>query len=456
MKKILVLVLALMLAFSASAQQVPFAGEGADKALMDVQKGVAYAADGSFSAKTYEAEALVNLFYEKLVNYAGGGMLYMYVSLDGNVNTGVCYPCLNVLYAGAEALEAEYVMIALEGVRYEFPVSSEVKANGRYKVETLRAFLTAEGLEMVETLKKAEKANITLLGKDQYTQLLDAKANFANQKNGLGAKSLSALELPMGAPDFSAYSLLDLAYDAFESKTGVACAYSVKKIDEECSIRTETVFGLIADGANAASIRQAQELLIQKGFLAGVSGTVVNAPMISAVKSAQAYFGMNETGYADAELINRLSAEEMTCAVKTEKNEKIVYDYETEDLAIAIDRWWIAKKAETTVPGASVGVSDKSNVLIVLDGSVKSNAVKNLSLAWEISGEMVLNNKWSFPVNLYNEVQNGEALSATLGMLCENRLLVTCEVPEAALEREGGWVLKIRSGADTFEFELNK
>ena len=456
MRKVLALALVMLLAFAACAETaVPFAGKGVDMQAVEMQTGAVYRADGGYSAVSYEANALIRLFYEKIPTYAGGGMIYAYASLEGNRDTGVCYPCLNVLYAGPTALNAEYVMFAFDNVRYDVRVSSSVSQNGRYKVETMKAFLTSEGLEMLEKLNGAEKADVTVLGSDQYRQLLDTKASYANQKNELGGKSLSALALPIGAPDFSGYRLTDLALEAFENAYGIETVYSVCDLSVKSAIEGDRVFGLIADGASAVSIRAMQELLVKKGFMAGAVTSTVTHGMISSVKSAQAFFALPETGYADAKLISLLSADEMVYKPSSDEKAEIGKLIGNDNISMNISSWWTAARVETTVSGGGVSVSDKNNVFIAADGYVKSNALKNLSLSWEVTAEMVLDGKWSFPANLYVETQAGEALSANLGMLYEGRLIVTCEVPLNAAD-SGEWVLMIHEGADTFEFALER
>lgn len=458
MKKILAIAAALVMLFTAAAETaIPFAGMGADVRAMSVQKGFSVNEDGSFVCKTVETGALEALFYEKVPNYAGGGMVYMYVSLEGNLNTGIVWPCLNILYAGANALDADYVMLNAGGVRYDIAVASSVKQSGRYKVETLKAFLNEDGLRLVNTLSECTDAMLTILGRDQYTQKLDAGAYYGNQKNELAGKSLSALKMPVGAPDFAAYGLSDLALTAFEEKYGIETYFAAADPAAQCAFATDKNFGLIADGSNANAIRDMQELLVEKGFMAGAVSTVVTAGMIEGVKAAQIYFDLPATGYADAKLVSLLSEEVLSPVCEEEKaEEKCEYQVVNEDVSIRIDRWWNALRADTTLGGGSVSVSNKDNVLFVLDGSICSTAIKNLSLSWEITGELIYEDKWAFPASLYAETQAGEAFSASLGILSESRLVIVCEVPEGASEGDGEWELVIRTGADEYRFVLQK
>ena len=455
MRKILAFVLVFAFAFFACAEiGVPYAGKGADMKTVEILNGNTYQADGSYTAVSFETSALIRLFQDKIATYAGGGMVYAYVSLEGNRDTGICYPCLNILYAGSSALNAEYVMFVVGDVRYDVRVSSSVKQHGRYKVETMKAFLSEEGLEMIEKLNGAEEADITILGSDQYRQTLDTTANYASQKYELAGKSLSGLRLPSAAPDFDAYALSDLAETAFEKTYGIETVYAVSNPGEKCAIQTDKVFGLIADGASTVSIRAMQELLVKKGFMAGTATTAVNAGMITSVKNAQAYYGLPETGYADAKLVNLLNAGEAAVG-SAQEEASFEASCENGNIALSVDRWWTAKRVETTVPGGGKSVSDKSNVFMIADGYVKSSAVKNLSLSWEVTCEMVLDGKWTFPANLFVETQAGEAFSANLGMLSEGRMVIVCEVPENAVDA-GDWALVIREGADTFEFSLDR
>lgn len=71
---------------------------------------------------------------------------------------------------------------------------------------------------------------------------------------------------------------------------------------------TDEVFGLIGAGATQDAVRDTQALLAARGFMKTGTGRVVNDEMRAAVLRAQKRYGLMETGYADAALLNLLSA----------------------------------------------------------------------------------------------------------------------------------------------------
>ena len=64
--------------------------------------------------------------------------------------------------------------------------------------------------------------------------------------------------------------------------------------------------------------------------------------------------------------------------------------------------------------------------------------------------------KYAFPCAVYTEAQAGSALSTTLGVLREGRMIIACEIPDAISEMDGEWTLRISESGNEFELELVK
>lgn len=455
MKKLICLLLALCLTGAAAlADSVRYSDCDLDKELLLSVYNASVDENGNFTALTPKARAVETMFLSKTSTYAAGGMLMFSTEIEGNFETGVSYPVLKIMYAGSAPLNAGTVMFSVGGVRYDVSVVSTVTNQGRTRIETLRAYLDENGFALLDAIREAKKASVTILGNDQYTQTAEKTAYYASQKLEISAESLDALDLPEGTPDFSSYAFREISEKAFEAKYGKMTRIEKYDLNTACSYPLDKTFGLAADTAPAATIKGVQDLLKENGFMVGASTTQMNADMISAVKTAQRYYGLNATGYADAKLIEKLEnhAEMAACVREEEKTE---YAYSTDDVAFSVNSWWFADRAETTVPGNGVSVSDKDNVLLIADGDIASYALKSLSLSWEVKAEAVLDDKWAFPASIYVETQEGSVLSTTLSMLREGRMLIVSEIPENAAEG-GSWTLKISCGGQEFILGLSK
>ena len=456
MKKLLALFLALCaIGLSAHADSVSFSDCDLDENLLVTVFGAETDENGNFTVKTPKAKAVEKMFLAKVPTYAAGGMLMFASEVEGNFETGVSYPVLKIMYAGSAPLSAGTVMFAIGSDRYDVSVVSESVNQGKNRIEVLRAYLDETGFELINAIKTAGKASVTLLGNDQYTQSAEKMAYYTSQKLEISAESLGALELPEGTPDYSNYAFDDLSEKAFEARYGKMTLIEKYDLNTACAYTLDKTFGLAADTAPSATIKAVQDLLKENGFMVGATTTQVNADMISAVKTAQSYYGLTATGYADAKLIEKLENHAEMADVSSVRADT-AYAYKTESAAFSLDSWWFADRAETTVPGRGVTVSDKDNTLLIVDGDIASYALKSLSLSWEVKAEAVLNGKWTFHASIYVETQEGSVLSTTLSMLREGRMLITAEIPKNVSGAMGEWTLRISVGGQEFEMQLVK
>ncbi len=455
MKKLCVLALIVLMCAAAFAESIPFADTALDEDVLTVRYGAVSDENGDFVAMSPKAKALETLFNGKIATYAAGGMLMFNVQVEGNFETGISFPVLRIVYAGGAALNADTVMFSVNGEVYAVNAASAVTSYGRYRVETMTAYLDEEGAALVNSLADSDDAVITVLGSDQYTQEAKKAQFYASQKLEISAECLTALGLPAGVPDFSAYDLEELSEKAFFAKYGKKT--EIKKVDTQidCGMQLDKTFFLAADNAPGATIKAVQDLLKERGFLAGTTGMQMTSDMRSAVKAAQGYYGLDVTGYADALLIRALK-ENPAVQAEAEENASVSYACTTNQISFNINAWWLADRVETSMPGGGVSVSDQDNVFVVFDGEIASSALKSLSLSWEVKAELVKDGKYAFPCAVYTQTQAGSALSTTLGVLREGRLIIVSEIPDVVSEMDGEWTLKISEGGNEFELKLAK
>lgn len=454
-KKILTFAAVIAMCFCALSEGIPFAGTGLDKDTLISRYGAVADENMDFVAMSPKARAIETLFYGKIQTYAAQGMLMFNVQVEGNYETGVSYPVLRIVYAGNQYLKANTVMFNAGGEVYSVSVQSTESNAGRYRVETMKAYLSEEGFALVKSLANAKSAAVTILGDEQYTQSASVSQYYGNPKLEISAECLSALSLPEGTPDFLHYDLKALSEKAFYAKYGKETKITKVDASAECAYTLDKTFFLAADNAPGATIEGVQKLLKKNGFLAGSTGTQMNDAMVSAVKAAQGYYGLDVTGYADAALINALT-ENKPVSSEAENRTETAYECVSAQIAFNVNAWWLAECVETTMPGGGVRVSDKDNLFVVFDGEIASHALKSLSLSWEVKAELVKDQKYCFPCSVYTETQAGSALSTTLGMLRAGRLLVVCEIPNTLGDMEGEWTLVVSEGQNEFELKLAK
>ena len=171
------------------------------------------------------------------------------------------------------------------------------------------------------------------------------------------------------------------------------------------------------------------------------------------MKSAQAYYGLPQTGYADALLIEYLNGKEYQMARESYAS-KPQYDFVTAQAQFALNRWWLADEVQTTVPGNGVKAVNKDNVLVVADGDILSINSSATSLSWEISAKLVINESYTFPAVLYVEAQNGEVFQPTLDIYQQSRLVFVSEVPDYMLNSNNVLKIRISSGDEEFVMKL--
>ena len=453
LKKLLCCLLCLSLvAFSALGESIPRASGRLDVDALARYDSWTEERNGDFTVSGDAASQLERTYRERADRNGLSDALMFEMVLEGNAQTGVAYPALRVLYTGRTAASPRALLITLEDTTCAFPLNAEARTGAR--VEAGVCYLNAEALSFLSRLSEAREASVCLLGNGQL--IVEAKMRddyYPSAAVEFAAESLRALRLPDGAPDFTAYGLEELARQAFGARHGDVRLPELRQKGASGSVTTDAVFGLIGAGVTADAVRDTQALLAARGFMKTGTGRVINDDMRAAVLRAQKRYGLLETGYADARLLNLLSGAtaEGTAA---EATEAYVYTQTAEKANFSLRRWWTASGVDTTQTGSLKTASDADNVLLVADGVIQNRSAEALSLSWDVSATCTYDGQWSFPANVYCEKNGGESFAGTLGILARTRLVVACEVPAYLLEEGGAWTLTLKLGEEAFSFEL--
>ena len=451
MKKFLCGVLCvLLITSSALGESIPRADDGINVDALTRYDSWTEERNGDFTVSGDEASLLERAYRERADKNGLSDALMFEMVLEGNTQTGVSYPVLKVLYTGRTAANPRALLITLDDTTCVFPLNAEARSGTR--VETGVCYLTGEALSFLSRLYESREASVCLLGDGQL--IVEAKKRdgyYPSAAAEFAAESFHALSLPGGAPDFTAYGLEDLARQAFAARHGNARMPELRQKGASGSVTTDAVFGLIGAGAAQNAIRDTQALLAARGFMKTGTGRVVNDDMRAAVLRAQKRYGLMETGYADAALLNLLSG---AAAEPADETEAYAYTQTAEKARFALNRWWTASGVDTTQTGSLKTAADADNVLILADGVIQNRSAEALSLSWDVSATCAYEGQWSVPANVYCEKNDGESFAGTLGILARARLVVACEVPAYLLEEGGAWTLTLNLGTESFAYEL--
>ncbi len=453
MKKFLCGVLCvLLITSSALGESIPRADDGINVDALTRYDSWTEERNGDFTVSGDEASLLERAYRERADKNGLSDALMFEMALEGNTQTGVSYPVLKALYTGRTAANPRALLITLDDTTCVFPLNAEARSGTR--VETGVCYLTGEALSFLSRLYESREASVCLLGDGQL--IVEAKTRdgyYPSAAAEFAAESLRALSLPGGAPDFTAYGLEDLARQAFAARHGNARMPELRQKGASGSVTTDAVFGLIGAGAAQNAIRDTQALLAARGFLKNGTGKVINDDMRAAVLRAQKRYGLLETGYADARLLDILSGAAAE-PVDADAAEAYAYTQTSEKARFALNRWWTASGVDTTQTGSLKTAADADNVLILADGVIQNRSAEALSLSWDVSATCTYEGQWSFPANVYCEKNGGESFAGTLGILARARLVVACEVPAYLLDEGGAWTLTLNLGKESFAYEL--
>ena len=451
LKKFLCCLLCMLLIASAAlGESIPRADEGLDVDALARYDSWAEERNGNFTVSGDAASQLERAYRERADRNGLSDALMFEMALEGNAQTGVACPVLKVLYTGRTAANPRALLITLDDTTCVFPLNAEARSGAR--VETGVCYLNGAALSFLSRLYDAREASMCLLGDGQL--IVEAKKRdgfYPSAAAEFAAESFRALSLPDGAPDFSTYGLEDLARQAFAARHGDARLPELRQKGASGSVTTDAVFGLIGTGATQDAVRDTQALLAARGFMKTGTGRVVNDEMRAAVLRAQKRYGLMETGYADAALLNLLSGAE---SEPVDEAEAYTYTQNADKARFALNRWWAASGVDTTQTGGIKTSADADNVLILADGVIQNQSAEALSLSWDVSATCTYEGQWSFPANVYCEKNGGESFAGTLGILARARLVVACEVPAYLLDEGGAWTLTLNLGTESFAFEL--
>lgn len=452
MKKFLMLVLCLIMAAGcALAEPVQRAA-----ALLETENFEHYpswtldAKTGRWSVHSVQTDALLDRFW----TYGRSNTLAVfYLEAEGNAQTGVWSPVLKVCYSKAGDLNAKAVSILADGVRYDLAASSAALRNDRSTGEIISAPLDQQGVEAVRAMLSAENVTVRLMGDNIYTTVLASTTT--NTLRQVEAASLPGLQAGMElleAAGLETYALWDLSAAAWKQAYGHAPACCISDVQTQLrGAETGDAFGMVVYGDHGRAAIAAQEILLESGFLSGSAASTFGESAVSAVRRAQRYLGLIETGCMDAQL------EAALLAGRAQEEKTACTEQTLAGLAgIGVERCWFAKGVSAkNNPESMRTVLNSDNTLLIADGCIRNLSAEPLHLFMQPEVKLLYNGTYSFDAEILCEANAGRDLDTVLLPLAHARMIVCAEIPaHLADDSSASWSLVWNAGGETAEIQL--
>lgn len=456
MKKILVFLLALMMMTGAAVAEesaVLRAGYANPDAL--TQKAVlTQGADGAWSARTIQADALLDWFWDD--GNKNDSPTVLVVELEGSAKTGLMTPVLRVyrLLAG-EAEPVTAVSVLAGDVRYDFSVVCTVEKNGSKQAAVFSAPLDGESLQLVDALIGCEAVSVRMIGETASTAKITATGKTTKQKIAYaGIEGMDEAKAMLQTAGVYEYDLWDLNAAAWETAHGVAPAFCIGTVNKAIgTVETTDAFGMVVPGATTDAAKAAQQLLIDAGFMAGNVEQSMNKRAVAAVVRAQKHYGLIPSGCMDGMLAQLLAG---GAAVQAEAEAAADATQIGGVIGLRLDRWWVADAVQAMNAETAVRtVANSDNCLIVADGCIENMSGEAIRFMIEARAALVLNGQIRYEAVMVRECSGGTELDTQM-MPCEDaRVIIYAEVPQQLLESgDAAWTLEVTAGGETAAFAL--
>lgn len=454
MKKLISLLLALMMLTTGA-----FAMERADVSpnWAAIEKYASFTEEGTvWTVRSNQTEAALARISTDSAPYNGYVLFGM--ELTGDKETGLIVPVLTFYYAGTVELNGQNASISANGVRYDLLLAKEEIQLGKNKAEKLSAPLDEDGLQMIHEMLGAEEISILLQGDVTYEMEPLQEESYDSTREELAGRSLEGLsDMLYEFEKLGAYGLWDLNEVWWERTRGVEpeMTKTVLPAEEEIEIgeiELKEPMYMFSRGDSGEQVKKVQELLIDNGYMIGKADGSYGNGSIRAVRAAQRFLGLMETGCADEKLISILTSENPVLDGTAMDDMAVAAELLTAEglCEMTVERNWSADAVESEGGDRRV-VSDKDDTLIIWEGTVKNLSTEELDFYWQLAATAKLG-EYEYPCVLVCERNEGSKLASALPPLGEARMLIYAEIPETIAD-ETGWTLEIEAEDAVFVIE---
>ena len=435
-------------------------------------------ATGEWSVRSNQAYQALQLIERNAAGYADSFVLFD-LELTGNLYTGRVTPVLNVTYVGAKTILPTSVSFLVGRARYDYTVRAAEGQLGREHAEQIRVPLDQSGVNMLRRISQrgkvqlslgggAGKCSVTCEAKDSYKTPLD-------RVRGLSLEGLAPMLAELDNMGFSDYDLFDLNAAQWRSAGEYEGDYQSVTLPQNPSdtyVDLKNYFQTLSPGASGQSVIRLQNRLMELGYLStsAASGTYAEGTA-EAVRQAQKYYGLLQTGNADQKLVERLFAPEQTPgeyapsvedevpaqAVSGKVQAVLAQPYRVSGAGeLALNRSWFAYAVCATGEnglGAQRAASSKDHVLLVADGAFTNLSPSLANLYSAITAKAVYDGGYEYEAYAVCQVDGGERFDTSMLPLDQARLVIYAEIP-AGLAGER-FQLQIQLGDAELVYDLD-
>lgn len=459
MKKIMMWLLTVMLltgGFAAAENMhVPKAGGFTDPAALALQHTVCIdAANGVWSARTYQADAALDWFWEDGSRTEGPVM--MLAELEGSTETGLVTPVLRVYHmVEAEQEPVQVVSVLLGEVRHDFAVTSRFIKLGNKMAEVLSAPLDHTSLQLIDDMIGCEAASVRLIGDGIVTVKISAKSTATKARiEYTGFAGMAQAKVMLEQAGMYEYALWDLNAAAWETRYGAAPVYQSGTVSKVIgTAETTDAFGMVRPGTAGTVAAAVQQLLREAGFMVGGDEKNVNNRVTSAVLRAQKHYGMLLTGCMDGTLAAYLTGAAVPADEKKDSADGMQLGGMVE---ITLGRFWTADAVSAQrAEKADRMASNSDRCLIAADGMMRNLSNDAIRLMIDTKATLVLDGQARYDAMIVCECDDGSRLDTQMMAREQARVIVYAEIPQQLLETTSAqWTLEVTAGGETAVFAL--
>ena len=184
---------------------------------------------------------------------------------------------------------------------------------------------------------------------------------------------------------------------------------------------------------------------------AGNPGKAFDDTASAAVRRAQQYLGLVETGCADALLMEKLQAEEENTA--PERPEYAILDGKA---GISLGRYWFAKGVSAPMGLGDARIAGNlDHLLLAADGWIRNLSQEELRLFMDLKARVIYEDGYAFDATVVCEKDERSGLDISLLPMAQAHLLIYAQIPaHLALEENASWRIEISAGEACIKFDL--
>ena len=403
-------------------------------------------------------------------SFMSSGSCIFYPQVRGNIPLGLTEVILNVCLIKAQPLKADSLSISAAGTRYDFLATPKNERIGSYACERFELPLDSQGMEMLRAIVQGG-CSISIYAENKfYRTTVNEFISDPNAKQTLELSSIATIRSLLAQMEKSGlndYALWDLnAAHWSANRAQMACVGLQDGVCMENYPALDTDFQCVATQDRTA-VSALQQLLKENNFYSGKADGKYGAQTRAAIREAQRYWGLLQTGQADRILIQRLTTKEAPDLQRPQHTpEAVLCDsvvdakpgvpYRAEGVAeVCLDRYWYAQALKPTgalaqantpsTPTAtpkpsttsetiqadtlSVFPANSSNILLIIDGEYKNLAAQSIFLPINTQAEVVIDDQFVFPCILRSEQNEGRAFGTQILPLERSRIVLFTEIP---------------------------